>query len=245
MASTIKVDTITTPDGTGNISVDRPLSGSGAGLTSLPAANISGVIPSANLGTGTANASTYLNGSGAYSEAGGGSLELIQTIVANNSSSLDFTTFSSNTQYDIYLVTVANIYGNNNGPNVSWRGGAGSFITTGVYRYHNAEIFTGNSSFSGQGANGLNQGRIVANLGNDETDAMQADIWIAGMNSSGRVMKVHGNYHCIQTGADGIGGFFMGQLISQGAATYDRFQIFPSAGTFTSGRATLYGFKHT
>ena len=177
--------------------------------------------------------------------AGGGSLELIQTIVANNSSSLDFTTFSSNTQYDIYLITVANIYGDNNGPNVCWRGGAGSFNTNGVYRFHNAEIFTGNSSFSGQGGNGHNQGRIVANLGNAETKAMQADIWIAGMNSSGRVMKVHGNYHCIQTGSDGIGGFFMGQLISAGAATYDRFQIYPSAGTFTSGRATLYGFKHS
>ena len=45
MASTIKVDTITTPDGTGNISVDRPLSGSGAGLTSLPAANLTGALP--------------------------------------------------------------------------------------------------------------------------------------------------------------------------------------------------------
>ena len=91
MASTLKVDTITTPDGTGNITTERPLAGSGAGLTSLPAANltgtlpaisganlttlpaanISGVIPAANLGTGTASASTFLNGSGAYAAVGG------------------------------------------------------------------------------------------------------------------------------------------------------------------------------
>ena len=45
MASTIKVDTIDTPDGTGNITVSRPLSGSGASLTSLPAANLTGSLP--------------------------------------------------------------------------------------------------------------------------------------------------------------------------------------------------------
>ena len=44
MASTIKVDTIDTPSGSGNISVNRPLSGSGASLTSLPAANLTGSI---------------------------------------------------------------------------------------------------------------------------------------------------------------------------------------------------------
>ena len=101
MASTLKVETIDTPDGTGNITVNRPLSGSGASLTNLPAANltgslpaisgasltgipaanITGVIPAANLGTGTASASTFLNGSGAYSAAGGG---LIKQIIQNN-----------------------------------------------------------------------------------------------------------------------------------------------------------------
>ena len=45
MASTIKVDTIDTPSGSGNISVSRPLSGSGASLTNLPAANLTGTLP--------------------------------------------------------------------------------------------------------------------------------------------------------------------------------------------------------
>ena len=45
MASTIKVTNINTPDGTGNIIVDRPLSGSGASLTALPAANLIGALP--------------------------------------------------------------------------------------------------------------------------------------------------------------------------------------------------------
>ena len=45
MASKIKVDQLETVDGTGNITVNQPLSGSGAGLTSLPAANLTGSLP--------------------------------------------------------------------------------------------------------------------------------------------------------------------------------------------------------
>ena len=47
MASKIKVDQLETVDGTGNITVNQPLSGSGAGLTSLPAANLTGTIADA------------------------------------------------------------------------------------------------------------------------------------------------------------------------------------------------------
>ena len=64
MASTIKVDTIDTPSSSGNITVSRPLSGSGASLTNLPAANLTGTLPAisganltalnaTNLGSGT------------------------------------------------------------------------------------------------------------------------------------------------------------------------------------------------
>jgi len=52
MASTIKATNISTPDGTGNITVDRPLSGSGASLTSLPAANLTGAMASGVTGVG-------------------------------------------------------------------------------------------------------------------------------------------------------------------------------------------------
>ena len=61
--STIKVDTITTLDGTGNITLSRPLtglSGSGASLTALNATQLtSGTLPMARL-SGTLPA---LNGS--------------------------------------------------------------------------------------------------------------------------------------------------------------------------------------
>jgi hypothetical protein len=58
--------------------------GSAANLTAIPAANISGVIPPANLGTGTANSSTFLNGAGAYATAGGGAWTKVSSGSVNN-----------------------------------------------------------------------------------------------------------------------------------------------------------------
>jgi len=48
MSSVLKVSTIDTPDGTGNIVVNRPLSGSGASLTSLPASPRKNLIINGN-----------------------------------------------------------------------------------------------------------------------------------------------------------------------------------------------------
>ena len=45
MASKIKVDELETVSGSGVITVNQPLSGSGASLTSLPAANLTGTLP--------------------------------------------------------------------------------------------------------------------------------------------------------------------------------------------------------
>ena len=71
MASTIKVTNIDTPDSTGNITVDRPLSGSGASLTTLNATQLtSGTVPSARLGSGTANNGVFLRGDGTWDTAG-------------------------------------------------------------------------------------------------------------------------------------------------------------------------------
>jgi len=53
--STLKVDTINTSDGTGNITVSRPLSGSGASLTSLPAGNLTGTVADARISALTAS----------------------------------------------------------------------------------------------------------------------------------------------------------------------------------------------
>ena len=69
--STLKVDTLDTRTGSGNITVSRPLSGSGASLTNLNGSNIaSGTVPTARLGSGTANNGVFLRGDGTWAAAG-------------------------------------------------------------------------------------------------------------------------------------------------------------------------------
>ena len=58
--STLKVDTIDTSNSSGNITVSRPLSGSGASLTALNATNLAtGTVATARLGSGTYLLYTY------------------------------------------------------------------------------------------------------------------------------------------------------------------------------------------
>ena len=71
------------------------LTGSGAGITALAAGNIAtGTVPTARLGSGTANNSVFLRGDGTWAAAGGGptinnATENELVTVANNTANLD------------------------------------------------------------------------------------------------------------------------------------------------------------
>ena len=116
MASTLKVDTITTPDGTGNITFSRPitgLSGSGASLPALPAANLTGSLPALTLAgalTGAdqtvsaINLKDYGETTNAIGGTGGGTqdidLTLGNSITATVDTSTNTFTFSNPTASD-------------------------------------------------------------------------------------------------------------------------------------------------
>jgi hypothetical protein len=83
MVSTVKVTNIDTPDNTGNITFDRPIAGDGSNLTGVaptkatvealgidvPAANLTGTVATARLGSG-ATSTTFLRGDQTYAAAG-------------------------------------------------------------------------------------------------------------------------------------------------------------------------------
>ena len=59
--------------------------------SSLPAANLTGTVPTARLGSGTASSSTFLRGDSTYAEAGGG--KIAQIVSVTKTDTFSFTNF--------------------------------------------------------------------------------------------------------------------------------------------------------
>ncbi len=69
---------------------------SGASLTALNATNLgSGTVPTARLGTGTADADSFLRGDGAWAAAGGGKILQVVTAISDSDAETTSTTFTA------------------------------------------------------------------------------------------------------------------------------------------------------
>ena len=137
MVSTVKVTNIDTPDNTGNITFDRPIVGDGSGLTSLPAANLTGTVAGARLPDPLpAIDGSNLTGVG----GGGGAWTLIGTSVASSSASLTQTGLDST--YALYAIAGADLKPATNGVTMFFRVGDSSGIDSGAsdYSYYSTNV---------------------------------------------------------------------------------------------------------
>jgi hypothetical protein len=64
-------------------------------ISGLAASKLTGVVAPANLGTGTASSSTFLNGAGAYAEAGGGKVVQVVSVNKRDTASTTSTSYGN------------------------------------------------------------------------------------------------------------------------------------------------------
>jgi hypothetical protein len=226
---------------------------SAANLTAIPAANISGVVPPANLGTGTANSGTFLNGSGAYSAPGGGAFELVATAVASNSATLTIT--GLNTDFENYLCIIDRIVPVSAGAQGRLRVGDSSGIKSASNDYKWFKDETRSDSGSNTHNHGANSAsasfiEVLAAPNNTNSGASfahggTATFTISGGfdGNAGHKCYLYGTHATISTGFEITGGTFAGA--SRNVYTVTQIQLHMSTGNISSGRMTVWGIKHT
>ena len=181
--------------------------------------------------TGTKDATTFLRGDNTFAEPGGGSWILLDTQTASgNPSTLEPGAVFSAT-YDTYVVIIRRINLQSNGGLQLQIGNSGGFVTNG-YRWAGSGV--GNGSL----VTYSNAGSVIDLLGgtgttyhcNTTADCLSGVIWFHNPFNSYRT-SIHGEMSW-ENASD-----IKAQINNFSAhpntnASYDRWKLFPSSGTF-------------
>lgn len=211
-------------------------------ITGMVASKLTGVVAPANLGTGTASASTFLNGAGAYAVAGGGAWTVISTAEASASASVDFTSGINSTYASYAVVWTAVVPGTNTNTLHMALGDSAGFDTVGT-NYARAQLYI--DSTQNGSSTGHSPGEPYAYM----------DVHTGtgtGMNTSGMAIFTRptdgASYPIINWSLTASRTGHMRRGIGSGlrlaAITVDRIQFLFSTGVIASGRFTLYGIAH-
>ena len=222
----------------------------GSQLTSLTATNLTGVVPAANLGTGTADATTFLRGDGTFAAAGGGgggAWELIGTQSASGSS--DNMTQTGLTGSEMFMVIGANLTTTQTGGNMAVRLGDSSGIDSGAsdYRATNGRLQDNVSGIVTGQSTAVAQIQMASNgIMNDAGVGYMICVFYISKPASGtQFTGVFGQSQGITNGGQQINGVFGGYRNI--GLTVDRVQIFiinpGNNPTMPTGSMTVYKLK--
>tara|TARA_R110002020_G_scaffold417289_2_gene626449 strand:- start:440 stop:1171 length:732 start_codon:yes stop_codon:yes gene_type:complete len=210
----------------------------------IPLLNANGRLDTARLGSGTASSSTFLRGDGSFAAAGGGNLELIASLTANNSADL---TFTGLTTHRAYLFIGTEIV-----PATSQNDAITLFDTSGTLKTpYDGFVFGANtagaaltrttkssvSAMTVQNINAMAKKVPGVNTGYNYSFILIRDTDSAGGNA------IFGNYSFHSASAGMHSGFFAYR--SQPTYSLGSLKYAVASGNITSGRMTCYGYKES
>ena len=227
---------------TGSVTSDM-LSGSiaDAKITGLSSSKLSGVVPTANLGSGTASSGTVLFGDQTFKTAPSGGLKFISKLEStSDTDTLVFNSIMDNTTYSAYKV-IATLVSGGNGAEINFRfrrGGGAQSATN--YRYANF-MYSGELGTANVGGTNVN----LANLATDaSTTAMSIEMNLIPSGSVGQgglsighwkgmIDKYNSNTRKART--------IMGAFYYDNSDVPDGFQIVNQTANFEDYEIFVYG----
>jgi hypothetical protein len=260
--STLKVDTVDTRTGTGNITFSRPtvlqagdivtadLADDAITLAKM-AGGVDGNIISYDASgdpvavvTGSSGQVLTSAGAGApptfAAAAAGGAFTMIGTgTITDNDTSITQTGLSST--YDTYMIAISDITTKTGVLNVYLRLGDSSGVDAGAgnYSYHNQQSGSNSSSYSGVVSNSAAQ--IIMSFGLANPSNYNAIIWLVQPGDSSNTALINGTY-TVDDGTNVTGGAIV--AARNAAIAVDRVSVVASANAFASGRLTVWGVSH-
>ena len=207
-------------------------------LTNLSASNLtSGTVATARLGSGTADATTFLRGDNSFAEPSGGSWTLVSTTTASDDAYVDIT-FSGS--YSIYKITFVNMIGGTDNTNLNHQILIGGSVQTGSsYAYGN--LFVDSNGGNGYNASGdaTSVKMTYAPMGSATNDNTSGEILIFNPSSS---VRKHTAYRF--TGDQKVGTYLnanVGGSRWDSSDAWSGFRVLYSSGNIASGVMKLWG----
>jgi len=193
----------------------------------------------ATVAVGTATHVLTSNGAGAaptFQAAAGGAWKWISKATASSSSTLTVTGIS--TTYKHFMIIGSDLVIDTDSAVILIRVGTSAGILTGTY-YSYVVSEGGGTTYAAQASSSANSARIAANTGNATGEGLGFEITLDGV-AGARWPLWRGVANKHGTAGTNQGGHVYGSYHS-GTNVITQFQIYPTAGTFTSGEMNVYG----
>ena len=221
----------------------------------IPLLNANGRLDAARLGSGTADATTFLRGDGSFATAGGGAWELLSVSTASDSASVEIGTPASGPftdTHETYCIVGQQIAVRVDTSSIRMQVGVDNgsggitFTTNNFHKWHHAQQASTNSSYLAQLSNTDSSCEITTGLGPlTNRESAHFAIYLSNMNTAsatgGAETMFHGtfgNFNAVM-----IAGFCAGMFTKLTNSDKNcAVKFFASSGNF-DGKISVYGLQ--